>query len=334
MRETPTARLLPGGRRLLLQHGPIDLVIEADGEADAVRVAREAAMRRFDGLLEELCGELPLLRARALPRAAGPLHHAAHGPPPPVGEETQTAPPRLLSHRERGTTRRVVERAPDAATGPIARRMQAAVAPFAGRTFITPMAAVAGAVAEEILGVMCRAAPLRRAFVNNGGDIALHLAVGESTRIGLVDRPDRPSLFGTTTIASDDPIRGVATSGYPGRSFSRGIAEAVTVLARTAAMADAAATVIANAVDLPGHPAVERLPANAVQTDSDLGDILVTRRVGQLAAAEIEAAIAAGLREAAHLRDEGLIEAVAIHLQGTSRVLSLPSEHQRIAAHA
>ena len=74
---------------------------------------------------------------------------------------------------------------------------------------------------------------------------------------------------------------GVATSGRHGRSFSLGIADAVTVLARTASQADAAATIIANAVDLPGHPAVRRMPANELQPDSDLGARPVTRDVGR-----------------------------------------------------
>ncbi|MGQ3177870.1 MAG: hypothetical protein ACT6SC_09770, partial [Blastomonas fulva] len=65
------------------------------------------------------------------------------------------------------------------------------------------------------------------------------------------------------------------------------------VLAPTAAMADAAATVIANAIDLPGHPAVERLPASSIQSDSDLGERLVTRDVGPLATDDIETALAA-----------------------------------------
>ena len=67
-------------------------------------------------------------------------------------------------------------------------------------------------------------------------------------------------------------MRGVATSGWRGRSFSLGIADAVTVLAATAAAADAAATIIANAVDLPGHPAIARRPASELEDDSDLGD--------------------------------------------------------------
>lgn len=208
--------------------------------------------------------------------------------------------------------------------GPVARRMHAAVAPFAETSFITPMAAVAGSVAQEILGVMCAAAPLQRAYVNNGGDIALHLAAGEQFRIGLVKRPDRPEFFATATIRPEDGVAGIATSGYPGRSFSLGIAEAVTVLAPTAAMADAAATVIANAIDLPGHPAVERLPANSIQSDTDLGERLVTRDVGPLAPDEIETALAAGLAEAESLRTAGLIVSAAMHLQGVSRTLASP----------
>lgn len=281
MFEAPTARLLPDGKRLLLQQGPIDLVIEAAGPPTAVEAAYQAAMRRFDGLLAELCGELALLRSPV--RANGPVPEGA-----------------------------------------VARRMHQAVAPFAAEIFITPMAAVAGSVAQEILGVMVEAAPLTRAYVNNGGDIALHLAEGETFRIGLVERPDRPNLFATASIVAADPVRGIATSGYPGRSFSLGIAEAVTVLAPTAAMADAAATVIANAIDLPGHPAIERLPAEAIQADSDLGALFVTRNVGPLTEAEIETALAGGLAEAKRLREAGLIVAAAMHLQGVSKTLATP----------
>jgi len=147
--------------------------------------------------------------------------------------------------------------------GVVARRMHAAVAPFATDHFITPMAAVAGSVAEEILGAMLGAARLERAYVNNGGDIALHLTGVEQFTVGLIDRPDRYGLLRTMIVDAGDPVRGVATSGRHGRSFSLGIADAVTVLARTASKADAAATIIANAVDLPGHPAIIRRPAPA-----------------------------------------------------------------------
>jgi ApbE superfamily uncharacterized protein (UPF0280 family) len=200
--------------------------------------------------------------------------------------------------------------------GVVARRMHAAVAPFAADCFITPIAAVAGAVAEEILGAMCEAARLDRAYVNNGGDIALHLAQAAEFRIGLMDRPDQSGLLRTLTIEADDPIRGIATSGRHGRSFSLGIADAVTVLARTAARADAAATIIANAVDLPSHPSILRRPANELQPDSDLGARLVTRDVGKLSDSEVARALESGARQARRLLSAGLIEAAVLRLAG------------------
>jgi uncharacterized protein len=206
-------------------------------------------------------------------------------------------------------------------SGVIARRMVAAVAPYCELTFITPMAAVAGAVAEEILGAMTAAARLSRAYVNNGGDIALHLAPGEKFVVGVVERPDCPSLFGTATLDSAQPVRGIATSGCDGRSFSLGIADAVTVLADRAAMADAAATIIANAVDLPDHPNVVRAPARSLAPDSDLGDRLVTQEVGELSSEEISAALDAGTAVAYSLISNGLIRSAALRLRHNTRIV-------------
>jgi ApbE superfamily uncharacterized protein (UPF0280 family) len=200
--------------------------------------------------------------------------------------------------------------------------MHAAVAPFAANHFITPMAAVAGSVAEEILGAMVGAARLERAFVNNGGDIALYLADREHFTVGLMDRPDEHGLMRTMVIRADDPTRGVATSGRHGRSFSLGIADAVTVLARTASQADAAATIIANAVDLPGHPAIVRCPAQDLQPDSDLGARLVTRDVGGLSDVEIEDALEAGANKARQLLAAGLIDGAALRLHGETVVVA------------
>jgi ApbE superfamily uncharacterized protein (UPF0280 family) len=275
----PQIGFLANGRRLHLQDGPIDLIVEAWGSEANVRAAYDAAARRFTGLLDTLCGELAELRRPADP----------------------------VSCKLRGK---------------VARRMHAAVAPFASEHFITPMAAVAGAVAEEILGAMMEAANLKRAYVNNGGDIALHLADGEHFALGLVDRPDRPGLMQTTMIEADDLARGIATSGRHGRSFSLGIADAVTVLARTAAQADAAATIIANAVDLPGHPAIVRCPAHDLQPDSDLGALLVTREVGKLRAFEIASALESGAGKARLLLGRGLIESAALRLHGETRIVA------------
>jgi ApbE superfamily uncharacterized protein (UPF0280 family) len=286
MTRLPQIGLLADGRRLHLQDGPIDLIVEARGSAADVHAAYQAAARRFAGLLDTLCEELAELRRGAHPTVC------------------------VLK-------------------GKVARAMHAAVAPFAAGHFITPMAAVAGVVAEEILGAMCAAARLERAYVNNGGDIALYLADGEHFTVGLVDRPDAPGMMRTTTITAEDPSRGVATSGRHGRSFSLGIADAVTVLACTAARADAAATIIANAVNLPGHPAIVRHPASDLQPDSDLGARLVTRDVGVLQPSEIATALEAGETCARALVARGLILGAALRLHGEMRVVAL----QAIDAH-
>jgi ApbE superfamily uncharacterized protein (UPF0280 family) len=280
MKRVPQIGFLADGRRLHLQDGPIDLIVEAHGSAINLRAAHNAAARRFTGLLDELCGELPMLRQAADPARC------------------------LLQ-------------------GTVARRMHAAVAPFAADHFITPMAAVAGSVAEELLGAMVGAAQLERAYVNNGGDIALYLADGEQFTVGLMDRPDDHGLMRTMVIRADDPTRGVATSGRHGRSFSLGIADAVTVLARTASQADAAVTIIANAVDLPGHPAIVRCPAQDLQPDSDLGARLVTRDVGELSDVEIEDALEAGADKARQLLAAGLIDGAALRLHGETVVVAL-----------
>jgi ApbE superfamily uncharacterized protein (UPF0280 family) len=204
------------------------------------------------------------------------------------------------------------------------------------------MAAVAGAVAEEILSAMVSAADLPRGYVNDGGDIALHLTAAEKFVVGMVERPDRPSLFGTTTIHAQDSVRGIATSGWRGRSFSLGIADAVTVLAGRAAAADAAATIIANAVDLPGHPAILRVPARELAPDSDLEDRAVTQAVGSLTREEVSRALTAGAQTANLLLRMGLIRSAALHLQGETRVvgelgksrISATRAHERGLVHA
>jgi len=300
MAQRAQIRMLPDQRRLHLQDGPIDLIVEAFGDSREVQRAYQAAAARFVNVLDELCAELPLLRAEAVP-----------GGPSPNGK--------------------------------IARRMAAAVAPYASRTFITPMAAVAGAVAEEILETMTSTARLAKAYVNDGGDIALHVESGEHFVIGMVERPDRRSLFGTATITSDEPIRGIATSGWRGRSFSLGIADAVTVLGESAAQADAAATIIANAVDLPGSPRIVRVPARSLAPDSDLCELLVTQGVGRLSAGEVDCALQAGMAMAEGLAAEGLIHSAALHLSGETCVVgarlrpatfSLPEAANRSLVHA
>jgi ApbE superfamily uncharacterized protein (UPF0280 family) len=273
----PHAAMLADGRRLHLNHGPIDLIIEGFGEPSEVTAAYAQAKDRFATVLEELVAELAELRqpANALPRAF---------------------------------------------CGPTARRMEAASVPFSGR-FVTPMAAVAGAVADEMLAAMVKGRRLARAYVNDGGDIAIHLAPGAEMKAAIAGTGH--GFADRLSIDASGPARGIATSGWRGRSHSLGIADAVTVLAKTAALADVAATLIANAVDLPGHPAIERQPARFLAPDSDLGDRRVTISVGPLSPAETEDALCSGLRVADELVARGLIVSAALFLNGRSRVAGM-----------
>ena len=187
-----------------------------------------------------------------------------------------------------------------------------------------------GAVADEVITAFAAQPGIRRAYVNNGGDIALHLTQDAQYRVGLyadVSQAGGPlgagDLDGGFTVSAGSPVRGVATSGWRGRSFSLGIADSVTVLARSAAQADAAATVIGNQVDAQ-HPAIRRAPADTLKDDTDLGQALVTVEVGSLPAQVAEQALARGAAQARALLEAGLIEGAAIVLQGQRRVVLPP----------
>lgn len=257
-----------------------------------------------------------VLRAWGDPREVAAAEHAATARFATILQELVSELP-SLREAVNATTR---------LEGAVARRMLAGCLPFARQgVFVTAMAAVAGAVADELLAAMRGAVPgLARAYVNDGGDIAVFVAPGEALTLGMVARPDpRAGFDGAFTLTHDLCIGGVATSGRHGRSFSLGIADAVTVLARDAATADAAATLIANAVDVPS-PAIARTPARALDPDSDLGERPVTTEVGPLTPAEIAAALDAGAARAEAWCRAGLIRGAALRLAGEARIAGAP----------
>jgi len=277
------ARQQIDANRWHFQHGPIDLVLEAFGAPEAVARAYEQAWRRFETVLEELVAELDLLRR-------------------PVEETTSAA-------------------------GAVGRRMVAACRPYR-EVFITPMAAVAGAVADEVLAAMTEGnAAVTKAYVNNGGDIALHLGAGQTFRVGLVADAGGPArhghplaLDGQFEVTAGMPVRGVATSGWHGRSWSLGIADSVTVLAANGAAADAAATMIGNAVNVE-HPAIERRRACDVDDNTDLGERPVTVQVGLLPEEAVAIALERGAERARGLVTGGQIWGAVLSLQSRFRVV-------------
>jgi ApbE superfamily uncharacterized protein (UPF0280 family) len=271
------------------QHGPIDLIIGVDGEPGPVARATERSWQRFSEVLPELVGELALLRR-------------------PVRE-------------------------PVAFQGRVARRMFEACWPHRS-VFITPMAAVAGAVADELISFYKEESGVSRAYINNGGDIALHLRPGQGYRVGLFANLAKFSgraleLDGEFEIGAALPVRGIATSGWRGRSFSLGIADSVTVFAATAAAADAAATMIANHVDCE-HPAIVRAPADSLKDDTDLGDLTVTVDVGLLPPDLVRQALAQGVWQANCLLRSNVILGAVLALQGQTRAVGLQEMSRRM----
>lgn len=268
------ASLFGTGQRLHIQHGPTDLVIDADG---AERLALfEVAVDSMGDVLTGLADELPRLRAPW--------------------------------------------QADRAFSGPVARRMQDACT-LAGERFVTPMAAVAGAIADHVLAAMMasrHAATATKISVNNGGDIAFWTGEGAITCAAIAG-PQNAGI----TLHGPTSWRGMATSGQGGRSLSPGIADSVTVLADSAAHADVAATLIAGAVDCPGLAGIDRLPAHDIDTDSDLGDHLVTIAVPQLSPVQIDTALSAGRRLATELMAGGHIAGAVLELQGEIAVAGL-----------
>ncbi|MGR3375686.1 UPF0280 family protein [Salipiger abyssi] len=266
-------------------------------EAPIVRMARDGRMRLTHGPIDLIVtAESPESAAKAALRRA---HKAFE----PVLHDLCAELPRLRAAHG------------PAPRGAVARQMQSATDVFAP-AFVTPMAAVAGSVADHILAAMLVPGHgLARAHVNNGGDIALWTG-SAPLRLAICEDPQTGTPGARASIAPGDGIGGVATSGWRGRSHSLGIADAVTVLARDAALADAAATLIANAVDLPGHPAITRMPASTLAPDSDLGDRPVTTDVGTLTPREARHALDAGRVLAEDYIRRGLIRAACLALAG------------------
>ena len=266
---------LPDSRRLHLNHGPIDLIVQAIGDPYEVQQSYNQARDCFPKILPALVGELSNLRL-------------------PFDKFWQPE-------------------------GSVAWRMHNACSKYCAN-FVTPMAAVAGAVADEVLQKVIAGRKLKKAYVNNGGDIAFHLNQGQSLTAGLVADYHFPHIDGECLLTFEMPVRGIATSGWKGRSFSLGIADSVTVLAKDGASADVAATLIANAVNT-NHPAIDRQPALAQDPDSDLNDRLVTTGVGRLNQRAINDALNSGEKVALTTKQAGHIIAAVLVLQDNIRVV-------------
>jgi uncharacterized protein len=294
--------LLEGRQRWHFQHGPIDLIIGLEGAVTVLDLCIELAWQRFREVLEELVSELVLLKTSV---SISPDDCSS-------GSHTSL-------------------------NGRVAQRMFQSCAPY-GRVdgvFVTPMAAVAGCVAQEILSYL-QASGIQKAWVNNGGDIAWYAPAQVQVAFS-VGVPALPQV-GTILLLPEDKCWGVATSGWRGRSQSLGIADSVTVIAQEAGQADVAATLIANEVSLKElateHCQVIQKPARQVKDQSDLGDRLVTVSVGPLSLAEIKVALDSGERYAQTLLSRDWIRGAVLCLKGQFRVCGMQAGKRTMAVDA
>jgi len=195
---------------------------------------------------------------------------------------------------------------------PVVRNMVEAVKAI-DETTMTPMAAVAGAVADMVKDRLLRE-DIDFISVNNGGDISLFSRARRTMRIGIGD------------IGSGAPARyvikvegfrecGAATSGFGGRSFTLGLADTATVIAATGAIADAAATLICNETNVETDRVIRKRAAE-IDPCSDIGEEWVTVEIGALDDSLIKEALGRGLACARRLKDRFAILDAVITLRG------------------
>jgi len=192
---------------------------------------------------------------------------------------------------------------------------------------LTPMAAVAGVLADLTADWLSDHGATK-VLVDNGGDIAIRLSQGETVRIGISPGVNMPGVIGCIDLDSNDDIGGVATSGMGGKSFTMGIANAVVVFAKTASVADACSTSIANHT-CTEHDLIERCPAKLLDPDTDIPDHLIVTGVGNLPEKVIKTALKNGSLRSKSLQNDGKIAGSIIICQGY-KVITSPNLHAKL----
>lgn len=190
----------------------------------------------------------------------------------------------------------------------------------------TPMASVAGTLSD-----LAKEEALRYkadfAIVNNGGDISFQTSPINSTiKVGVISDLSKGKVTHSLNINGKSGISGIATSGWGGRSLTKGVASAVTVLARNTSYADAAATAIANATNC-DDIAIERCLAEELDYDTDIKGSTVTRKIGKLSKDNIITAINLGKKRSKELYDKDMIMGAIIFVQG--EMLVYPKENKK-----
>lgn len=181
---------------------------------------------------------------------------------------------------------------------------------------LTPMAAVAGTLAD-FLADWIEAQGVDKVLINNGGDIAIRLQGNQSVKIGILPKVEIGKLEKTVTIRAEAGVGGVCTSGLGGRSFTRGIANAVTVFSKRCCIADACATHLANASYVQSAAVITELAGNLLP-DSDIADLEVVTQVGKLTLEEVSQSLAQIKLESIRQYELGNLTAVYADVGGVA----------------
>jgi len=179
---------------------------------------------------------------------------------------------------------------------------------------LTPMAAVAGTIADGVAAFLSRRG-MTKVIVNNGGDVAIGTGPGVSVNVGI--RPDlaQSGIEDILTLGDERPSWGVATSGLEGRSLTQGVASAATIIAGSASLADAAATCVANASYVEDETAIRR-PAEELDEQTDIPGIAVTIQAGPFTEEKKDLAISGAMNKAEEFINKGLIFGAYIVVDG------------------
>ena len=179
---------------------------------------------------------------------------------------------------------------------------------------LTPMAAVAGATADAVADFL-QENGAEIAISNIGGDVALRLSPGRTVRLRTVRNLTTGETSEPVLLRAEQGIGGICTSGLGGRSFTRGVADSLTVFAGRAALADALATHLANCSYI-DSPRVAATLAGNLDPQSDIAALRVVTAVDTLLPEELLQSREQVLREAGRQRTAGNRFRAEANIQG------------------
>jgi len=225
----------------------------------------------------------------------------------------------FLGRDYRGFTRQI--------TDPLALKMVASIQAV-GDEDLTPMAAVAGTIADAVADFLFERG-MTRVLVDNGGDVAIRCCDGEPVTVGIRPNVESERIAQVMVLGPERTAWGIATSGLGGRSLTRGVLEAATVVAADASLADAAATAVANASYVEDS-AVVQAPAEAIDPHTDIAGLRVTAGVGPLPEEKKNQAVNQAIRRAEKLIDNNIVLGAFVACQGRTAMTRFIAERLRM----